>query len=553
MAHTAPTRHRTRGWLLALMLVVAALVAACGGSSDKGGGSTGASSSSDGKVALGAAGTDGKGASAIPGDALAFASANIDEGSAAWKQLTATASKFPGWAQVSADFQKQLSGSGAGQVDFQTDVKPWLGGEIAVGVTAVDVSNPQKPSAQAVVYVQSKDDAKAIAALQKGGKATPGPDYAGYKTFSDTSGSSPMYAAVGKGAVLISTTQLELQRAIDTRDKGTGSLAQSPAFQTAMSKLPSDNLAVGYVAGDKLAPLVKALAQSASQAGSGTAASATAALQGQMDKALAQLAGIKSISMAFRAEEKGFRFEEAVVGDPATLAQAGGTFEPKLTARVPGDAVAYVAFKDLGKSLQPAIDQVLASNAQAKDQLAQMEAVLGLSVKDDVIPILLNEHAIWVGGGAPLGAGLLLTPTDTAAAAKTLKQLGALVGQTGQATVSDVPGGQKLDLTSQGMSLYWRQVDDVVSLSNVATAGDKPASSLADSDAYKTALADAGVKFPVTALAYVDVPGALRLAKSTGAQYSPSSDANLAPLKGIVAWGSVDGDTARGDLFVGVG
>ena len=56
-----------------------------------------------------------------------------------------------------------------------------------------------------------------------------------------------------------------------------------------------------------------------------------------------------------------------------------------------------------------------------------------------------------------------------------------------------------------------------------------------------------------TALAYVDVPGALRLAKSTGAQYSPSSDANLAPLKGIVAWGSVDGDTARGDLFVGVG
>ena len=89
-------------------------------------------------------------------------------------------------------------------------------------------------------------------------------------------------------------------------------------------------------------------------------------------------------------------------------------------------------------------------------------------------------------------------------------------------------------------------------LSNSATGGDKPQASLADSEAYKGALDAAGVKGDVTGLAWVDIAGTLKLAQSFGATLNAEQQANTAPLRGVVYWGSQDGDTTKADLFVQV-
>lgn len=567
---------RPRAWLLVALLAIVALVAACGGSDDESGSATnvattaagetsgGATSAAadtaadEGGIALGAAGTDGKGASAIPADALAFASVNIDRESAGWTKFIEVASRFPGFAKVATDFQDELASPGEDGTDFATDIEPWLGGEVAIGVLGIDLTT-QNP--QIVAYIESKDDAAAAAAITKGGEATARPDYAGYKVFSDADDdpdSEDMWAAVGDGALLISTSESDLERGIDTRGgDASASLAGSADFGTTLGKLPDDNMAVLYLNGAKVADLARlglAAAQAEAANGDGVAAGAAASLgagQAQLQQALDQLATIKGIGMSFGAEDKGFRLRTVISADPSYIAQLGGVFSPALIDRVPADAVAFASFRDLGKNVQPQLDALLAQDPNASSQVEQAEAMLGLSIKDDIIPLLLNEHALYVGPGLPIGVGLLLTPTDEANAAKVVRQLVALATQAQPGTTAtDVEGGQQVAVN--GLPLYWRQVDGVLALSNLATAGDRQTEGLASNPAYTSALADAGAPAEMSQLLWVDVQGAIGLGKSMGAAYSAEADANVAPLTSIVAWSESADDTATADVFVGV-
>ncbi len=572
---------RPRAWMLFVLLAIVALVAACGGSdeekqgataattaaADTSGGATSAAADTanaappEGAVALGAAGTDGKGAAAVPADALAFVSVNIDRESDGWKKFIEVSSRFPGFAKVAADFQKEISTPSGDGTDFAKDIEPWLGGEVAVGVIGIDISDPQSPKAQVVGYVESKDDAAAAAAIAKGGDAKPAADYQGYKVFDGTSegDSQEMWAGVGDGALLIATSEADLHTGIDTRaGDQAASLAGSADFGATLGKLPQNNMAVVYVNGAKAADLLKvalaaAQAQTANDGGvAGSAAAGLAASQAQLQKAVDQLASLKGIGMSFGAEDAGYRLRTVVTGDPAYIGQMGGVYSPKLLERVPADAYAFVSFRDLGKNLQPQIEALLAQQPSAKDQLEQAEAMLGLSLNDDVFPMLMNEHALFVGPGLPVGVGLLLTPTDQEGAAKVMRQLVALGTQAQPGTVaSDITGGQQV--TIQGLPVVWRQVDGVLAISNVASAGDKPSQNLSQSPSYQAALAAAGTPAEVSQLAFVDVQKAIAAGQALSGGYSAEAMANLAPLTSIVAWSESADDTATADLFVGVG
>ena len=66
-------------------------------------------------------------------------------------------------------------------------------------------------------YVESKDDAKAAALITKTEGVKPLADYKGYKRWGmDEDG----FAAIGKNAVLIGTSEAVLQEAIDIREGG---------------------------------------------------------------------------------------------------------------------------------------------------------------------------------------------------------------------------------------------------------------------------------------------------------------------------------------------
>ena len=548
--------QRFRHLLVLVFVVVAtALIAACG-SGDDGGGN-----------AAGAAGTDGKAAEAIPADSLFFTSVNIDSGSDAWKQLSAVGARFPGWAQIVAEFNSGLNETSEDGTSWAADIQPWLGGEAGVAVTSLDLSEPSSPKPVVVGYVESKDDAKAAALVQKTEGIKPLPDYNGYKRWAlDTDG----FAAIGKNAVLIGTSEAVLQQAIDTREGAGARLADAQSFKDTLKELPEDNLGVVYVDGPKLAQLVTLAAQAAPLPTTGEDGSSQAGQQ-QLTKALDQLRVLKSVGMSFGADEGGFRFRTATIVDEErakTLGIVTEDFEPTLIDRVPATTLAYFGFQNLGPMLKTALDGVSGDSPQIAQAITAIEAMTGAKFDTEVVPLLSGEHALYVAPGNPgpiPAVGLLLKPEDAAAGAATLKKLtGALVkelaagGEDSGVQVEDIPNGQRFSGAQlSGLSVVWRQAGDVIAISNDATAGDEPAASLADSDKWKDLKKSAGVGDDVSALAYVDIPGILDAVRAAGGGAQLDSDpnvtANLKPLGGLAMWGdSKDGGITTADVYLEV-
>ena len=117
--------------------------------------------------------------------------------------------------------------------------------------------------------------------------------------------------------------------------------------------------------------------------------------------------------------------------DSAQLKELNGgvdlsqTFTPELGKRVPGNAYLYVELQNLGKILDNALKQQSSSSTggMVDQQLKQFEAATGISFQNDLVPLLSGEHALYVGPGLPVSAGLLLKPADAAKGAETMKKL----------------------------------------------------------------------------------------------------------------------------------
>jgi hypothetical protein len=543
-----------------IVALASAFLAACGGSDDGGSGGS--------NKTAGAAGTDGKASEAIPADSLFFASVNVDQGSDAWKKLVEVGARFPGWAEVATQFQTSLNETSEDGVSWATDIQPWLGSEVGIAVTSLDLSNPSSPEPVVVGYAESKDDAKAAALVQKADDVKPLADYKGYKRWA----SGPDgFAAIGKKAVLVSSTEAALNQAIDTREGAGQKLADSQTFKDTLKQLPEDNLGVLYLDGPKLAQLATLGVQSSGlpAAGGGDEAAA-AAQQQQITALLDQLRVLKGVGMSFGADDGGFRFRAATLMDEARAKALGITqpdFKPTLIDRTPASALAYFGFQNLGPMLKQALDQFSGDSPQVAQALTAFEAMTGVKFDSELVPLLSGEHALYVAPGAPgpiPSVGLLLKPEDAAAGAATIKKLtGALVNELGASgddsiTVEDIPNGQRFSGQQlSGITVLWRQATDVIAFSNDPTAGDEPAQGLADADKWKRLKDAAGVGDDVSGLAYVDIPGILEAVRAAGAGEELDSDpkvaANLKPLGGLAMFGDTkDGGVATADVYLEV-
>src|SRR5207302_4295060 len=104
----------------------------------------------------------------VPANAVAFLSASLDPSIAQKKNLLSIASRFPkARNKVAKDFAKTRDNFLAGIVkpaclDYQKDVKPWLGSEVAVAI----LPKPSQSGTDSVLLIRVKDEAMAKAALQ---------------------------------------------------------------------------------------------------------------------------------------------------------------------------------------------------------------------------------------------------------------------------------------------------------------------------------------------------------------------------------------------------
>ena len=441
------------------------------------------------------------GASVVRSGVVAFVAVDTDTGSSQWKQLDELAQKFPGRDQAISKLKQQLTDQG---VDYETDVKPALGPELDVAV----VSAGNEASTKAVALTKPDDPTKFKALAAK-------------LNAKDSSGDRAVYREVD-GWYALSDSQASISRALE----GNAPLAEDADFKEAMNKLPGDALAKVYLDGERLNALVP---QSSS--------SGTAALG--LDK-------LKYVAASASAEDDGVRVHGATSGGPG-----GGDFASALIGGVPGDAFALLDFDGQGTT-----DQFgkLKSNPQAAAAIAKFEQEYGVTL-EQVLALLSGQVAFYARPGAVIPElTLVLDPKDQGAALATLDKLAKL---SGSPVEPGTQGGHSVKTVNLGQfAIHYGSVDDKVlitsGVSGIADYGQ--GDHLTDSEDFKQAQDAAGMPDSTGGVVYIDLKDALPLlegfASLSGQNLPSSTTENLRPLRSLLAWTNVEGETRTFDAFL---
>ena len=474
-----------------------------------------------------------KGAVAVPATALAYASVNADRSGAPWQALEALATKVPGGDKAIAMLNDRLNGT-----TEQAKLMQALGGDLSVGLLGIDLSGGTTPSADAVIVATAADSAALTSELAKAG-FTKGPDLNGAPVWERGAFAITINGSTAIGA----TSRATLQTALGVEAGTSPALADDPAFQATLAKLPSDSIAVAYLAPARIADLAQLATTLLPKSSTKGMPDPTQALT----QLSATLKDVRGLGLALHVESNGLRVIAAGDADEAALAKLGAriptAYTPTITNQIPAEATGFVAFRDLGPSLLAVLDVAAAQSPEVAKQIVSLEKLTGISVRADLIPALTGEHAlVALGGDTPSGA-LLLAPQDATAAATTLtkalasaKQLGA--GRAEKGLTKSAVDATKIAVTVQPGG-------SVVAVGTAPQLAAAPTASITSSDAYQAITGQAGLPANVTGLAYINAAQLQKMAVAKGAKAVPAVGA----INGIVAWGTPGAAT----LFISIG
>jgi hypothetical protein len=376
-------------------------------------------------------------------------------------------------AKVDQIIGNLLSGTG---IDYETEVKPWLGDQLAVASWPLADGGTELA---AVVMMAVKDPAAAEDAMASlFDEAPAGVGTEPYRGVVVHVADGTAYAFVDE-ALVIGSSAGEMHPIIDAAAGG-AALADRSVFRAAMSRVPPDHLAAAFVD-------VAALA-------GGPASDDEASLPHAM-------------SMALTAETDGLRLTGSM---PVETVGDGSDAGPSLVADwIPSNALAAAVLFDLPQALEAA--EAALGGTAGSEALGLLDTVralaafgLGLDVDADILPLLDGESGIAItafGTGLPHGQ-LILRPDDPSVApAQVARIVDRLVAIGAEATTESRAGVEITSLAVpdvgdvayaivDGTVLIGFSADDVVdAIGAHAGAG---AGALSASDGYRSSLELAG-------------------------------------------------------------
>lgn len=519
----SPWRRKPAALLVGAVAASALAVAGCGG----GGSGSGAS--------------PGVVASYVPAGSPVYLEATTDFNGPQWTQVDKLAKLFPAYPKLRADLERSLE---SGNVNFDTEVRPLLGGRAAIGVLSIPRSSSIQAGASrgkgastapAAAVAAAASDTQAVgvveiakgkqdamkALLVKSGAAAAG-TYDGAALYTSKDRSS--VAAVTSDALVVSDTKARVEKSLDAHKAGGDkTLGGTARFADAIGKLPADVFGQAYL---DLGGIVDRAGQSSAQLqqlGLGDYRNAT-------------------LAASIAAEPDGVRVKGVVSGAPDAGQSA---FSPSLDAKAPADAIAYLGFDNLSAGVQRIVQQVRASQSEdARKQLdsleTQLPALLGVPLAD-LSALASGEQAVVVTpstGAKEPGAVLAMQVADGARATSTLDRLRANLPRIVQmlGDKKPLPAWQKVPLA--GGVTGWRLplspkadavygVDGKLALvgtsARAVTAVQRPTAPLSDSAAFKAATS--GMPDQVTSLAWINIQQVVDSARRLGGPLlcSPSS------------------------------
>ena len=389
-----------------------------------------------------------------PASSAFYATVYLQPSAGQQAQLADVLSRLPGFEDTAAldtkiDELAQRFFGDAG-FDYRADVKPWLGNQLSIAGGAPDETG--QPT-NLVFIADVKDEAAfadRLGSLLPDGTDTTEEAYQGI-TISQTGTAS--YAIVD-GMLVAGDSADRVHGAIDVSQGRADSLAELPAFASAMRSLPSDHLLAAWVD-------LEQMASAADPAG-----------------AAAEMAGFSTFSMALLAEDSGFRLvgqlpvDAASVGGAIRDALASGATIPQLPDAMPGGTEVSLILHNLRAALERTETELQDQSPDVAATIDQLRALaafgLGVDIDNDLLPLLDGEVGVALHGiadGLPAGA-LLLRPSDPAVSAEALgRVLDALESRGSTADRTSVAGTEvvTIDVPQVG-AVSWAVADELIVL-----------------------------------------------------------------------------------------
>jgi hypothetical protein len=504
-----------------------------------------------------------------PGDADLFATVFLDPSATQKVNLLQLAHRFPG-AQTDADLEHKIAqlldrGLQDSGLSYESDVKPWLGGQASIELRFPDGAEPT-----GAALIASRDDAAAQKALDKArthltGGAWSRRAHDGVTEWIDTPAGS---SHAGGYAILNHTVVLGdpagIDEVIDVVHGHHAAIRGSADYTRTLATLPSDRLAYLYV--DLHGVLARhrgtiLKSQQDTPLGGGWAAG--------VGKSLDAFGGLGA---AVVAQPTGLEADSNVAVDSAKLDPTfralfdGPARSSAAVPWIPSGTYGFYAITNM-KALAQGIAGL---GAAASPELGASLGQMGITGSGGILDHLTGDAALEADqspGKTPWGA-LLLGTDDTAGAGATLDRLSGALGSGGLGLGSKpatrthagvvihalpLPAALGAPVSpayavTDGMVILATSPDEVARVID-AHAGAK---GVASTQSFKDTV---GVAATYQSLEYLDVQQIAHLVQSnlSGAElgtFDTDVKPYLAPVWAVGVTGQADATSARSRLFV---
>ncbi|HEY5317258.1 MAG TPA: DUF3352 domain-containing protein [Solirubrobacteraceae bacterium] len=445
-------------------------------------------------------------ASVVPSDALAYIHVSTDESRSAVKSALALAARFPGYAGLRDGLLARLGATGPGvAVDFASEVRPWLGKEVAFAL--FDTSTSTSGSLIVVAVAHRRPAERFVAGLPTDGSASyEGTTITGHPGAGDT-------AFVGR--YLLIGHSASLRAAIDVADRRAPSLSEDPSYRRATASEPAGRAVDAYVSGTGVTRLL----------------TPRHGLLGVLGALLYQPT-LEGVAVALTPASGGVHVRLSSVLDPQLAHPTSPSFTPSLGASVPAGAGLFLDVMDLNRVL-PHLLTTIGIGAQIPKLLEKLGVALtaeGVNVEQNIVSLFERESAVVISsnGGKPVVTVVArtahpgVTRTAFAELEEPLERLFAPAGADAgrapvfnQVTVGGVAAHQLVLVP--GLQFDYAVFGDKLvlstSLEGIAAVA-RHAKVILDQPAYQLALGDRPAR--VTSLLFLDLNQLLSLDEQTG-------------------------------------
>ena len=457
----------------------------------------------------GSSGSGSDTASVVPRSAFFYGEAVVDPEGDQEDAVRSIVGKFPGEGPPEQRLEKlvadALRESDEGKLDYEKDVKPWLGDKVAFFASAPPAGAKAAADMPAAVVLATDDEDKARDAIEKsGGSDLKERTYKDVDYFRDPDEDGELNAGGVIDGFAVVGTEAAFKAAVDASKEE--SLSEADRFKTATENAEDERVGLFY---SDIQGLISAVGQQ-QQAGL-----PLAALSGPLQ----QLFGDKPVVATARAENDGVVIDSSLSTQGGLLMSLFGK-GTELLGELPADSWAAVG-QPVGGQFLTELVNMFAGFAGGREQLAaQVRRQTGLDLDRDILG-WMGDLAFFVRGvdKSSIGGGAVIESTDPSASRRALSGLQRLIAQDGDANVRALADGFEVRDEDTPAGVYFLQKDDRVVIAygkeaaDAALEGDEPLSGQA---AYKAAQDKLGAGFESSM--YVLMEPILQVARSFGAE-----------------------------------